>query len=94
MNENKTNCPYGRCGCCRKCQPPCQQQQELAEKAYELARDAQFSTSEIAKILSRVKDGKDACKDANWYSLHTSNAIGALIRMQNLIGDLQKGGQR
>lgn len=93
MKEKET-CPFGRCGCCRKCQPPCYQQKELADKAYELARDAQFSASEIAEILSRIKDGKDVHKDANRYSLHISNAIGALIRMQSLISDLQKGGLR
>lgn len=90
--KEKEICPYGRCGCCRKCQPLCRQQQELVEKAYELALDAKFSVSEIAKILSRAKDGEDTCKDAKWYSLNTSNAIGALIRMQSLIGDLRKGG--
>lgn len=94
MKENGTNCPYERCGCCRKCQLPCQQQQELAKKAYKLARNAHSSTSEIISKLSRAKDGEDTSKDASWYSLLTNNAIGALIRMQSLIGDLQKGGAR
>ncbi len=92
--KEKENWPYGQCGCCRKCQPPCCQQKELADKAYKLACDAQSSTSEIVEILSRIKKGKDVHKDANLYSLHISNVIGALVRMQNLIGDLWKGGVR
>ena len=92
--KEKENCPYGRCGCCRTCQPQCVQQKELADKVYELARDVQFSASETTEILSRVKGGKDVHKDATRYSLHISHAIGALIRMQSLIGDLEKGGAK
>ena len=63
MKEKET-CPYGRCGCCCKCQPPCRQQQELAEKAYNLARNARTSVNGIVEALSRVKDGETTdCED-------------------------------